>query len=297
MAKKTAGSGPPILVDETPVIEGPAGYPARSKDKVAIVGFADGHRHLAPYRDPDWEIWGLNRLHQHQEGRWNRWFEVHGLRKYYEDDPQHREWMRTCGIPIYVRPQDMGIYDIPSAVAYPVEQVLSDFGRYFTNSISWMIALAIGMGFKDIGLWGVDMAQDAVFPTNEYRQQRPSCEYLLGVAVGRGARIHLPPGSDLLKASHLYGLEDGDAMLGKRMSRMEELNRRKGTIRQQIEQLEQQKIVMEKQYVDQKISLVSAINQLDGALQEAVYEQVNLSPPPEFELDKPDLPTSIAVRG
>jgi hypothetical protein len=296
VAKKTAGSGPPILVDETPVTE-PAGYPARTRDKVAIVGFAEGHRHLAPYGDDSWEIWGLNRLHAVQQGRWTRWFEVHGLAKYYEGDPQHREWMRTCGIPIYLRPQDVGLYDIPSGEPYPVERVLSDFGRYMTNSVAWMIAMGVGMGFAEMGLWGVDMAQDAVFPTNEYRQQRPSCEYLLGVAVGRGMRIHLPPGSDLLKASHLYGLEDGDAILGKRMSRMEELNRRKGTIREQIAQLEQQKAASEKQYLDQKIALVSAINQLDGALQEAIYEQVNLSPPPEFPLEKPEMPMTVAVKG
>lgn len=278
MVKKTAGSGPSHLT----VVDAVSPYPERTRDRVAIVGFAEGHRHLAPFSDPTWEIWGLNRLHGVLEGRWDRWFEIHALRTFYEEDAQHREWMRTFKGPVYLRPQDMGIYDIPAAVPYPVEQVLRDYGRYFTNSISWMIALAIGMGFKEMALFGVDMAQDAVFPTNEYRQQRPSCEYLLGVAVGRGMLIHLPDGSDLLKASFLYGLEDGDAILAKRLSRMEELNRRKNGVREQIANLENQKTVMDKQYIDQKIALVSAINQLDGALQETVYEQVNLSPPPEI---------------
>jgi len=280
VAKKTAGSGPPVLTDETPA-QPAMEYPKRTADKVCVTGFAEGHRHLAPLGDPTWEVWGLNRLHTVQPGPYTRWFEIHDVRQFYEQDPQHREWMRTYPGPIYLRPQDVGVYDIPTGVPYPAARVLAEFGRYFTNSISWMIALGIGMGFKEMLLVGVDMAQDQVFPTNEYRQQRPSCEYLLGVAVGRGMKIHLPPGSDLLKTSFLYGMEDGDAILGKRMSRIEELNKRKNVIREQIAQLEGQKVLTEKQYYDQKIALVSSINQLDGALQEAVYEQVNLSPSPE----------------
>ena len=287
MAKKTAGSGPPVIEADIKVDEGlaiavlppPTPYPVRTKDKVAIVGFAEGHRHLAPYDDPTWEIWGLNRLHAVQEGRFDRWLELHNLRMY-EVDPQHREWLRTFKGPIYLRPQDMGVYDIPTGVPFPVERVLLDVGRYMTNSISWMIGLAIGMGFKEMGLFGVDMAQDVLLG-NEYRQQRPSCEYLIGVAVGRGMMVHLPPGSDLLKSSFLYGLEDGDAIMGKRLSRMEELGRRKNTLREQIAQLEAQKLVTTEQFYNQKLALVSSINQLDGALQECVYEQVNLSPPPE----------------
>lgn len=285
MVSETAGSGPsrpksrkrPVLVDEQPVPF------ARTTDKVAIVGFAEGHRHLAPFDDPTFEIWGLNRLYTVQPGRWTRWFEIHALKGFYEADPAHREWLRTFKGPIYMRPQDVGVYDIPTAVPYPVEQMLGMFPRYFTNSISYMMALAIAMGFKEMHLYGVDMAQDQVWPTNEYRQQRPSCEFFLGYAAAQGIKIYLPPGSDLLKASYMYGLEDGDAIMGKRMSRMQELGKRKDKVREQIEQLETQKMVNDKMFVDQKIHLVSAINQLDGALQQVLYEHQNLSPPPEKE--------------
>ena len=37
--------------------------PSRTRDKVCIVGFADGHRHLAPFNDDSYEFWGINRLH------------------------------------------------------------------------------------------------------------------------------------------------------------------------------------------------------------------------------------------
>ena len=308
MASKTAGSGTPIkpkkpakkalpvIVDEMGV--GPGFYqaqtaialagepinpfPVRTRDKVAIVGFAEGHRALTPFDDPSFEIWGLNRLWTVLPGRYDRWFEIHDVRKFYENDPQHREWMRQFKGPIYLRPQDMGAYDIPQGVPYPIEPILQEFPRYFTNSISYMMALAIVMGFREMHLYGVDMAQDGIFVTgSEYRSQRPSCELFLGIAIGRGMSIFLPDGSDLLKSSFMYGLEDGSAIMGKRLSRMQELNRRKDGIRQALEQLKQQKMIQSEQMHAQELALVAQINQLDGALQETVYEQTNLSPPPE----------------
>ena len=285
MVRKTAGSGSPIIEADLPA-EVPADtrFPTRTRDKVAIVGFADGHRALAPFADDSFEIWGLNRLWTVLPGRYTRWFELHDVKKWYEGDPQHREWMRTYPGPIYLRPQDMGIYDIPTAVAYPVQSILDEFPKYFTNSISYMQALGIAMGFKEMHLYGVDMAQDGIFVTgSEYRMQRPSCELFLGIAIGRGMKIFLPDGSDLLKSSFMYGLEDGDAIMGKRLSRMAELNKRKDGIRQALANLDQMKAANEHGYWEQKLVLVGQINQLDGALQEVVYEQSQLSPPPEVE--------------
>ena len=51
--------------------------PATPKRKICIVGFADGHRDLAPWDDPEMEFWGLNRLHQvlgHRTAKFDRWF-------------------------------------------------------------------------------------------------------------------------------------------------------------------------------------------------------------------------------
>jgi hypothetical protein len=136
------------------------------------------------------------------------------------------------------------------------------------------------MGFKEINLSGVDMAQDGiVVQTAEYRAQRPSCEFFLGIASGRGIKVVLPPGSDLLIADHLYGFEDGSTMFRKRTARIAELNKRKEGVKQQLGQLEAQRAAMDRQYWDQKIQLVSAINQMDGAAQECIYEMNQLSSP------------------
>lgn len=280
--RKTVG-GLPVGAGESPPVQ--SDYPQRLKDRVAIVGFADGHRHMAPFDNPEFEIWGLNRLHSVLPGRYDRWFEIHDVGMYLGEkgpvDTDHLEFLRTFAGPVYLRPQDVGRIMCPSAVPYPLVPILRDYPNYFNNSISWMLALAISMGFKEIHLYGVDMAQDGVFvKDSEYRAQRPSCELFIGIALGRGITVHKPPGSDLLIADHLYGFEDGSPMMRKRMARIEELNRRKDGVRQKLAELDAQKASMEKQYWDQKLSLVASINQMDGAMSEAIYEGNSLTSPP-----------------
>jgi hypothetical protein len=92
---------------------------------------------------------------------------------------------------------------IPKSIPYPLEEITKSFGRYFTNSVSYMIALAIKQGYKEIGCWGVDMAT-----ASEYGPQRPSCEFFLGIAAGLGIKITIPDQADLLKTRFLYGFEE-----------------------------------------------------------------------------------------
>jgi hypothetical protein len=57
-------------------------------------------------------------------------------------------------------------------------------------------------GFKEIHLYGVDMAV-----STEYDEQRPSCEYFIGLARGRGIKVYIPEESHLLKVRYKYGYE------------------------------------------------------------------------------------------
>jgi hypothetical protein len=287
-----AGAPAPTVIIPAEALPIAPDYPLRSRDKVAIVGFADGHRALAPFDDPTFEVWGLNRLWSALPGkRFDRWFEIHSIPGLYlegEDHPadkDHLAFLAKFAGPIYIRPQDMGTIPCPSAQPYALNAVLRDFAvppdrHCFSNSISYMIAYAIAMRFKEIHVFGVDMAQDQLLSA-EYRQQRPSCEFFLGIAVGRGIQIYLPPGSDLLISDHLYGFEDGSPIMLKRLARLQELGKRKEGVKQQLAQLEAQKASMEQQYWAQKISLVAAINQQDGAQQQIQYDMVNLTTPPE----------------
>jgi hypothetical protein len=250
-----------------------APIPARIHDRVCIVGFADGHRAAAPFDEDGIEMWGINRLHAVPDmagKRFHRWFEIHSLEQFYANDTQHQQFLRDADFPIYLRPQDMGLarkWGITKAVPYPVERITSAFPPYFNNTISWLIALALAMEYQEIQLFGVDMAQDSLAQA-EYSDQRPSCEFFLGLAAGRGVNIVKPEGSDLLVTSHLYGFDDGGPYMAKKRARLQELGQRKEQVRSQM-----------RAHQDQAQALQSSINQLDGAMQELTYQLRNLSTP------------------
>jgi len=188
------------------------------KKKVAIVGFA-GTRDEAPFNDPDYEIWTVNNLHNfvprqdrifqiHQRWEWNP---APGEPKHHGvDTNKHVQFLQTCGIPVYTVEH---YPDIPTSIRYPLEEMIEEFGiprtghdqtkdAYFTNTVSFMIALAIYEKFETIEIYGVDMAVGT-----EYDSQRPSCEYYIGIAKGRGIEVKLPASADLLKSRFVYGFE------------------------------------------------------------------------------------------
>jgi len=193
-----------------PVPEGPK----RTRDKVCIIGCSDS-KSLAPFhRRNEFEYWGVNNLFLTMPNApWTRWFEIHHI--------EHKDgkWLRRGSeefrglqvsayldglsklpCPVYMQ-QSNEI--VKNAVPYPLQAVLDRFGTYFTNTISWEIALAVLEGFKAIHVYGVDMAVDT-----EYYWQRPSCEYFLGLAKGAGIEVYIPDTCDLVKTRFLYGFNE-----------------------------------------------------------------------------------------
>jgi hypothetical protein len=216
--------------------------------KVAIVGFA-GTKHMAPYDNPDeFEIWGMNDLFEHIP-RYTRWFDIHDRYLHNMDNYNTREGQKpyidrlaTLGVPIYMKED----YDIvPTAIRYPYELMVDEFGiprlgqphikdPYFTNSVSFMIALAIYEQFEEIHIYGVDMA---ALQGGEYQLQRPSCEYYIGIARGRGIPVYLPIESDLLRTRFVYGYEDekNDAFEAKLRNSIDGMRGRQAEIRRRRE--------------------------------------------------------------
>lgn len=202
---------------------------AGKRDKVIIMGYADSSRMLAPFHDKSFEIWGLNELYL-MIPRADRWFEVHT--KYWlkrsHRDKQHLQWLRDAKIPIYMPKK---VDDVPMSVTYPLDDILGFFNknwlndydkfRYLNNSISPMIGLAIYEGFKEIRIYGVDMALK-----KEYREQKPSCEFFVGYAMGAGIKIYIPSESDLLRTGALYGFEEVSDMEKKFRRKDEELRKK-----------------------------------------------------------------------
>lgn len=197
------------------------------KKKVAIVGFAPSSKDKAPFDDEKFEIWACNEFWATGQ-RVDVLFEIH-QREFLENKKRNRkhiDWLKENEkTPVFM----IDHYDeFPMSIKYPLDAMIDKYGRYFTNSISYMLAIAIDVGFDEIHVYGVDMATDS-----EYGSQRPSVEYFLGIARGIHAatgkcKIVLPHECDLLKALYLYGYDDEKiiAMQLKMKGRIDELRKR-----------------------------------------------------------------------
>lgn len=228
----------------------------RTRTKVAIVGFAPSSMSDVQFLwdDPDMEIWGLNQLYmafppivEHA----TRWFQIHHKHTYNQTihrDHEHHKWLgQQTKFPIYMQNRNE---DIPMSIPFIPDirdWVLNNFRRYFTNSISWEIALATLEGFKEIHILGVDMAQDS-----EYTFERPSVEYAIGRAEGAGIKVVIPEKSDLCKSMYLYPFEDTDPFRVKCTARREELRMRVGQTGQQ-----------EQMAHDQRLQLLGALDNMN----------------------------------
>jgi hypothetical protein len=209
-------------------------HPVRAQgptDKVAIVGFAETTRHLAPYDDPSYEIWGLNEEYiigslQTSDGlpRWDRWFQLHQRWDFSRlnngADPQHFEWLQAQrplsegGFPIYMQAR---WDDIPASVPLDLDKLIEySMGGvdgkkgYYTNTISILIAQAVLWGFKRIEVYGVEMTSGT-----EWAYQRPCTEYHIALARARGVEVIFPEICRITEGK-LYGWE-----VGRMLDRME----------------------------------------------------------------------------
>jgi len=213
------------MIDEKEVKEGAAEVAAPvvqelvvgAKKKICIVGFAPGHED-APYDDPSFEFWGVNEMYMAPTvKKIDVLFEIHDYKwiKEGKRNKGHLKWLQTAKIPIMMQQH---FDDIPNSIPFPRKVLEEKYGAYYTNTISWEIALAMHIGVEAIHIYGVNMATDI-----EYQSQRPSCEYYIGLARGKGIEVYVPPESDLLKCFYQYGFEDGElSYMSQRLKRMED---------------------------------------------------------------------------
>lgn len=190
--------------------------------KVAILGFAETVKD-APVNDPSWELVGMNGFHRAAkpdfgldipEDRYSAWIDMHSpdyIREYgklAKIEGQQEEWLsKPHPFPIYM----LEAYpNVPSAVAYPLEDVIGSVGRdYFTSTVAYAIALyAAQADVAEIGLWGIDLAHDS-----EYTDQRPCAEWHLALAEARGIKITTHEKSALMKQRQRYGYEAPDPLV------------------------------------------------------------------------------------
>ena len=174
--------------------------PKLNKRKIALVGTAMSSAEDAPYDDKTWEIWSIGRNVELGK-RITKLFELHTQQVLEEAGSwkgllPHLEKMGEGCILGHANPL------LPKATPFPKDEIVALLGNYFTSSIAWMIGYAILQKPDVIGLWGIDMMGD-----EEYLNQRPCCEYLLGIARGMNITLIKAPESPLLRADRLYAFE------------------------------------------------------------------------------------------
>ena len=161
--------------------------------------------------------------------------------------------------------------EFPTCVEYPREEIkkyfnenfiIDDVGGPFTewsNSISWMLAMAIYEGYNEIHITGVDMAQK-----EEYAFQRSSATGLIMFAAGKGIKILIPKTSELCKFPQDYGFDTDNQTRIKMKGRKKELKERK------------KQMLIEIQKHQQNIKNYEiGVSQLDGAISEIDYNLSN----------------------
>src|SRR4051812_42075286 len=85
------------------------------RKKLAIVGFSESSRHLAPYDNDEFDIWAMNQLYRHIP-RATAWFEIHQRKDFLADQvpgTDYLQWLKDCPIPIYMIEK---FTDIPNSV-------------------------------------------------------------------------------------------------------------------------------------------------------------------------------------
>jgi len=207
-----------------PLVLGPAGF-----DKIAIVGSAPSSVQLGPWGDKTWAVWGCSpgAYGMVPPGRADAWFEVHRWEPAAIGDPRNPgnkpwfspEYVRFLELfegPVYMA---QGVDSVKNCVVYPFAEMLAEFGPYvWTSTMAYMLALAIKLKPRAIGLWGVDMAA-----SSEYAFQRPACQHFMGLAAALGIQIVVPPESDLLQPPAPYGFIELHPRHAKLLRRREEL--------------------------------------------------------------------------
>ena len=184
----------------------PVGFPvalvpaiARPK-KLAIVGSHPATRELAPYDDPDYEIWLFNESAQKPEvyRRWDALLQIHKPEVYTSLEnwvnKEHWAWLQ----------QDHGYSDItgrrkqifmqdvdprvPNSTKYPLDEVLRLTPyRYLRSSPALSLALALYLNrWSVIELYGSELTSNT-----EYAYQATNYAFWIGYAHGLGVDLRL----------------------------------------------------------------------------------------------------------
>jgi len=241
------------------------------RDKVCILGFAPSWVD-APFGDDTFDVWCLNEMYEtfnkHGMGRASLWFEVHSPDSTSKSSERHQAFLAGCPIPVVMQEY---FPKYPNSVPFPraaVKKMVQenwivdencDTYTNFSNQVTWMIYMAILMDYKEIHVYGVDMAHES-----EYAWQRPSCEAALAFAAARGIKVARPKSSELCHFPKDYGFDTDNAGRHYKKKRQKMLMEKRNRLSQELENI-----------LKAKTNTELSIAQIDGALSEINHDMTN----------------------
>jgi hypothetical protein len=141
-----------------------------------------------PFNDPNCETWGLGvhaiyMLETQQELNFNKLFEIHDLSEYSQDTlPYLKTYTKKV---VLKRPNKQ----IKNYELFPFKEIYKTYGKYFTNSLSYMLMLGYHLGYREIYLYGISFSDPDRCTLRENIQERSNFYYWLGYCQGRGCKI------------------------------------------------------------------------------------------------------------
>lgn len=182
----------------------------RKLDKVIILGMGHSlfdwiHECYGEYplaAEPGTEIWSINysgfAMHSHV------CFNMHDFDG--DDNPEHRKIFEGYARMPNLKVVSVKSYDwLPNSYEYPLQEVMEDpyaSVPYFTNSTSYLVALAIACRVKELKIYGCDFDYDEKFlDVNRFERGRANMEFWLGRASAYGCLLTIARHSSLLAAS------------------------------------------------------------------------------------------------
>lgn len=210
---------------------------------VAIVGAEQHSRHLAPWDDPDVDIWVFN---EWASKEWCKRYDlVLQLHPNYQSlineiDPNHWEWLQQeRGIPVYMQEVDE---KVPDSVRYPLEEINAEYMSYLTwegeplknfdASLSYAIALALYKGYEKIHIYGVELVHSST-----YRSQQSNFAFWAGLAAGRKVNVELHCSRGTFDKP-LYGYERENVSHNKLQNYIDGLSSQKEAAQRELNMIE-----------------------------------------------------------
>lgn len=154
--------------------------------------------------DPETQIWSINyagfAMHSHV------CFNMHDLES--SENTAHRTIFEGYKFLPHVKVVSIKAYDwLPNSYEYPLQEIMEDpyaSVPYFTNSTSYLVAMAIACRAKEIRIYGCDFDYDErLLDVPRFERGRANMEFWLGRASAYGCSLTVAAHSSLLGMSEV----------------------------------------------------------------------------------------------